>query len=209
VRDLVDLARQERAELAALLRSLTPSQWEAPSLCAGWRVHDVVAHVLSYEELGPAGLARRFARGRLGIDRTNAVGLGDYGNRSPAELMDLLERHQTPSGLTAGFGNRIALVDGMIHQQDIRRPLGLPRVIPAERLRPALEFARTAPTIGALWRTRGLRLVATDVGWAAGRGPEVRGPGEAVLMSMAGRRGVVGELTGEGQPVLSRRIPVD
>ncbi|MGH8998570.1 MAG: maleylpyruvate isomerase N-terminal domain-containing protein [Acidimicrobiia bacterium] len=32
--------------------SLTPDQWATPSLCAGWSVRDVVAHILSYEELG-------------------------------------------------------------------------------------------------------------------------------------------------------------
>lgn len=49
------LAREERAELADLLATLGPDQWEAPSLCAGWRVRDVVAHMDSNEELGPVG----------------------------------------------------------------------------------------------------------------------------------------------------------
>ena len=91
----------------------------------------------------------------------------------------------------------------MIHQQDVRGPLGLVRTIPADRLRAAL--ARVAPAIGGPWRTRGLRLVATAVDWSAGSGPEVRGPGEALLMAIAGRRGVVDELAGEGQPVLAAR----
>src|SRR5690606_34871744 len=68
------LARAERADLLAFLRGLTPEQWEAPSLCAGWRVRDVVAHVVSYEGLGGRELARRLARGRLRLARTNAVG---------------------------------------------------------------------------------------------------------------------------------------
>jgi uncharacterized protein (TIGR03083 family) len=46
------LARAEREDLLDLLGTLAPEQWRAPSLCAGWSVHDVVAHVLSYEELG-------------------------------------------------------------------------------------------------------------------------------------------------------------
>jgi hypothetical protein len=73
-------------------------------------------------------------------------------------------------------------------------------------LLPALSFARFAPPIGAFWRARGLRLVASDLGWAAGRGPEVRGPGEALLMAISGRRGVVQELTGPGQATLASRI---
>ena len=75
-----------------------------------------------------------------------------------------------PHDLTGGFGGRVALTDGMIHQQDIRRPLGLPRTIDPQRLRTALDFARIAPTIRGAWRARGVRLVATDLHWSHGRG---------------------------------------
>lgn len=200
------LARAERADLLAFLRGLTPEQWEAPSLCAGWRVRDVVAHVVSYEGLGGRELARRLARGRLRLARTDAVGVAEMERAAPGELLAQLERHLEPEGLTTGFGCRVALLDALIHHQDIRRPLGAPRAIPAERLVPALAFARFAPPIGAFWRARGLRLIATDVDWSGGRGPEVRGPGEALLMAIAGRRGAVEELDGPGQPTLAGRI---
>lgn len=203
--DVMELARAERAELAELLATLTPQQWQTPSLCEGWRVRDVVAHVLSYEELDPVGLARRFARGWFLLGRTNAAGLSDYAEHSPQQLLDVLHRSMRPRGLTAVFGGRIGLLDAMVHQQDIRRPLGLPRDIPAERRRAALDFARIAPPIGTPWRIRGLRLVATDLDWAAGRGEEVRGPAESLLMAMAGRRGIIDELTGAGQPTLAGR----
>ena len=36
----------ERTELADLLDTLTPEQWDAPSLCTGWRVRDVTAHLV-------------------------------------------------------------------------------------------------------------------------------------------------------------------
>ncbi|RZU30761.1 maleylpyruvate isomerase family mycothiol-dependent enzyme [Blastococcus saxobsidens] len=200
------LARSEREDLRDLLSGLTPEQWQAPSLCAGWSVQDVVAHMLSYEELGPRQLAERFVRGRLRIDGVNAVGLEEYGRRSPAELLQLLDAHLTPAGLTAGIGGAIALTDGMIHQQDIRRPLGLPRVIPAERLVPALRTALFAPVLLGVLRMRDVRLVATDIDWTFGRGPEVRGAAEALLMCVAGRRGVVAELSGPGQERLAHRL---
>jgi uncharacterized protein (TIGR03083 family) len=204
--DTMDLARQEREDFAALLTDLSPEQWEAPTLCDHWRVREVAAHVISYDELDRLGLVARFAKGWFLLDRINAVGVADYATRSPQQLSELIRVHAEPSGLTAGFGGMIALVDGMIHQQDIRRPLGLPRDIPAERLLPALSFAVTAPTIRGFWRTRGVRLVATDLDWSTGRGPDVRGPAEAMLMVMAGRRGVVGELSGPGQPKLADRL---
>jgi uncharacterized protein (TIGR03083 family) len=203
--DPMRLARGERGELADFLATLSPEQWEADSLCTGWQVRDVVAHVLSYDELDIAGLVRRFARGRLLLDRVNGVGVDDYADYGPDQLLTLLKAHLQPRGLTARFGGRIGLVDALIHQQDIRRPLGVPRDIPAGRLRTALDFARIAPPIKAFRRIRGLRLVATDLDWATGRGPEVHGTGEALLMAMAGRRGVADELEGEGQPTLAAR----
>lgn len=205
VEDVRNLAREERADLSVLLRELRPEEWHAPSLCAGWTVRDVVTHLLSYEELSRLGLVRRLARGAFMLDRTNAVGLDDNAHRTPQQLCDLLDRNLQPRGLTALFGGRIALLDGMVHQQDIRRPLGRPREIPAGRMVRALAFARTAPPIGTPLRIRGLRLVATDVDWSAGRGPEVRGRGEALLLAMAGRTGVVDELDGPGRPVLAAR----
>jgi uncharacterized protein (TIGR03083 family) len=202
----MSLASAERADLAAFLDTLTPEEWDAPTLCTRWRVRDVVAHVISYDHLDRRGLAARFAKGRFHPDRVNEVGVTELRDRSPAELLALLRERLEPRGLTAGFGGRIALADGLIHHQDIRRPLGRTRRIPAERMRETLGFARAAPPIRGFWRARGLRLVATDVDWAAGKGPEVRGPAEPLLLAIAGRRGVVQELSGAGQPTLARRI---
>ena len=104
------------------------------------------------------------------------------------------------------FGARIALTDGTIHQQDIRRPLGVPRAIPGDRLREVLDYAMVAPPVGASSRIRGLRLVATDVEWSRGSGPEVTGPGESLLMAAAGRAEAVDELDGPGLPTLAARV---
>ncbi len=196
---VLGLARDERTDLADPLETLSPQQWDAPSLCEGWRVRDVVAHVVGYDGLGATGLARRFARGRFSLERVNEVGVVEQRDRDPEELV-ALRTHAIPSGLPAGLCGRIALVDGLVHTQDLRRPLGLPRVVPAGRLRAALPFALVAPPIRALWPVRGVRVVATDVDWAGSAGPEARGPGEAVLMVMGGRRRVACELTGPGRP---------
>ncbi|MGH3940310.1 MAG: hypothetical protein ACRDTG_17090 [Pseudonocardiaceae bacterium] len=85
-------------------------------------------------------------------------------------------------------------------------PWGCPVTSPQTGSVRALRFALRAPTLGAFWRVRGPRLVATDLDWAAGKGHLVQGPAESLLMAIAGRRGVVGELTGPGQPTLATRI---
>jgi uncharacterized protein (TIGR03083 family) len=201
-----ELARGERLDFADFLAELSPGQWDDPSLCAGWSVRDVAAHCVSFEGLSPARLATRFLKGRLQTDRINAIAVADLADASTGQLIGLFRDNATPHGLGAGFGGRVALTDNMIHQQDIRRPLGLARVIPADRLLAALDFVRFAPTIRGAWQTRGVRLVATDVDWSFGRGPEVRGAGEALLMIMAGRPDALADLDGPGKGTLAARI---
>lgn len=108
--------------------------------------------------------------------------------------------------MTAGFGGMIALVDGTIHHQDIRRSLRRPRAIPSDRLVRVLGLVPGNPRLGAGRRIRGLRLRATDVDWAHGSGPEVTGPGEALLMAMAGRPAAVADLAGPGRDTLAGRL---
>ena len=201
-----DLVTVERREFADLLAGLTPEQWGHPSLCAGWSVRDVAVHCVSFEGVPPLALAGRFLKGRLHTARINALAVADLAGSSTDEVIAMFRDNAEPHGLTAGFGGRIALTDNMIHQQDIRRPLRLPRRIPAERLRVALDFVRYAPTIRGALRARGVRLVATDVDWSHGKGLEVRGTGEALLMIMAGRPDALADLDGAGVVRLAARV---
>jgi uncharacterized protein (TIGR03083 family) len=204
--DSIPLATQERACFVELLETLTSEQWRTPTLCTGWCVHDLVAHVISFDELGAPDLLRRLARAGFNPDRANAIGLDEYRRRSPEELVALLKKYVRPRGFTTLFGGLIALTDCTIHHQDIRRPLGLPREIPEGQLRRVLRFALFAPVIRGALRTRGVRLVATDLDWSFGRGPEARGTAEALLMTMAGRRGITPDLSGPGVAKLAARI---
>lgn len=206
--DIRQLARQERADLADLLQGLTPAQWDAESLCARWSVRDVVRHLISYEEHGDLDTLRRLRRAGFRVGRLNDVAAAEYSHLSDADLVAFLRAHLEPRGTTARMGGRVGLVDGLVHHQDIRRPLGMPREIPSERLRVALPFAVTAPPIRGAWHARGVRVVAEDLGWEHGRrgAPEAVGPGEAVLMALAGRRGAAADLTGPGAEVLRRRL---
>lgn len=202
--DLMPMARAERADLADFLATLEPQDWEAPSLCTRWSVKDVVAHVISYEELGPLGLLKRFAKGR--VVRANQVGVDEFAKLTPQQLLEFLRGHLQPRGLTAGFGGMIALVDGTIHHQDIRRALDRPREVPPERLARILPLVPGNPRLGAGRRIRGLRLRATDLEWTHGDGPEVTGPGEALLMAMSGRPAALADLGGPGHATLADRL---
>ena len=204
--DFRDLASAERQAFLDLVRDLGPDEWEHPSLCEHWSVREVVAHVLSYDERSRLGTVALFLRGGLRPGRVNDVALRDYGDLTPAELVTLFERCVEPRGPPAALGSGIALADGLIHQQDVRRPLGRLRDLPAEPLRATLDIALTAPTLPARSLRKGLRLEASDLDWASGEGELVRGPAEAVLMAVAGRAVALPELEGGGVTTLAGRI---
>lgn len=199
-------AELERRDLLDLLETLSPEEWATPSLCAGWTVRDVVAHLLSFEDVGYREVGRQLLPARFSFDRLNEHFLRRRRDLGDDGLVELLRSHLRPSGITAARGGAVGLVDGLVHQQDVRRPLGRPREIPADRLRYALRFAVTAPPLRGFWQVRGTRVVATDVDFAHGRGPEARGPGETVLMVLSGRRGVARELAGPGAARLQQRL---
>jgi uncharacterized protein (TIGR03083 family) len=193
------LARLERLQFADLLDGLTGDQWAAATLCDGWTVRDVAAHTVAYLDQSRTRLAIDMVRSAGSVDRLNARALPTVAAREPADLVAAMRCGAEPSGAGALYGGRVALIECLVHQQDIRRPLGVPRTISEEALQVALRYARYSPVIGGARRTRGLRLIATDVEWSAGRGLAVRGTGEALLLAMTGRATKISdELEGEG-----------
>ncbi len=204
--DLIELAEAERADLLTFLRELSQDQWDAPTLCTQWTVREVAIHIVSYDELSAPSLVATFLRGGLRVSTVNDIALNRCGGLSPTGVIDLVARHQRPRGLTSMFGGGIALTDGTIHHQDIRRALNVPRTIPPERLIPVLNFALGAPTLPAKKNSKGLRLTATDIDWTTGDGPDITGPGEALLMAVAGRTDSLSELTGPGLEILKPRL---
>ncbi|NLE80306.1 MAG: maleylpyruvate isomerase family mycothiol-dependent enzyme [Rhodococcus sp.] len=200
------LARAERIDLADFLDTLTPEQWQQQSLCSAWSVHDVVAHAISYEDHSQAEVFGRIRKAGFRPGRINDVALEGYRDMTNEQLVVFLRSHLDPKGSTAKFDGRVGLADAVVHHQDIRRPLGLPRDIPEDRLRISLDFSVWAPPLRGFWHARGVRMVATDLDWAHGRGPVAEGPAEAVLMAMVGRAGVAHELSGPGADILARRL---
>lgn len=204
--DAKQLAADERRDLADLLDTLTPEQWAAPSLCDGWTVRDVVAHVVSYEELGLLGIPLNMVRAGFRPGPMNDLRRNAYRNHTPEQLVEILRAHLRPQGLTAMFGGAIGLTDCLIHHQDIRRPLGIARQVPAERVAVTLDFSFRAPVLPTKANAAGLQVTATDLDFERGTGPEVRGPGEALLLALAGRAEALDELDGSGVTTLSERV---
>jgi uncharacterized protein (TIGR03083 family) len=196
------LLADERADLVAFLGTLDADEWNTPSLCVGWRVRDVVAHLLYDSDPVYRYLAGAVATG-FSLRRAAARSVRRADRMEPAELTAALQR-SVGRGLFATIAPSVALADALIHHQDLRRPLGRSRVIDQDRVLHVLDHPD--PFASPRRRTRGLRFTATDVSWSRGDGPEVRGSAEAVIMAVAGRAAVLGELSGDGVGLLRTRL---
>jgi uncharacterized protein (TIGR03083 family) len=201
----------ESADLASTLDELDDADFDHPSLCEGWRVRDVVAHMVLGHTTPMRSMVGLIARSGFNVPKASLKGSVDHGSsHSPAEIRAAwhgVVDGRTRNGIARTISMKEGFVDHLIHHQDIRRPLGRPRSIPADRLTAALD---AMPTIGGFVRSKqrmaGLRWSATDVDWASGDGPEVSGPAEALVLLASGRPAPLGEVSGDGVTSLEARL---
>jgi uncharacterized protein (TIGR03083 family) len=198
----------ENADFGGYLRTLPPEDWDHPSLCDGWRVRDVVGHILDGNELKLTTLPLRLARHGFSSDRSGKVhSIARAEGRPVDELLRDFEARDAWAGTCRVFPPRLTLLDRLAHHQDIRRALDHPRTVPSDRLLAVLAATpRLGSVFGARRRTKGLRFEATDVDWSWGDGPVVLGPGEALFMAMLGRHHALTDLDGDGLPTFAARL---
>ncbi|GAB1691118.1 maleylpyruvate isomerase family mycothiol-dependent enzyme [Krasilnikovia sp. M28-CT-15] len=196
----------ERRSLADLLDDLSAPEWATPSLCAGWRVREVAAH-LTLAHAGALSALAWLVRARgdfnrmvhdtavrqaeLPVDRYSAALRGMVGSRRKAPGVSHLE----------------PLLDILVHGQDIAIPLGRPRPVPT---------AAAATAVARVWAMgwpfhaqrilSGLEIVATDHPWSGGQGERVEGPIASILLLITGRRAALSSLSGPGMTELEDRL---
>jgi uncharacterized protein (TIGR03083 family) len=129
--DVWPMVHAEREALIDDLAHLDDERWGQPSLCEGWTVHDVAAHLVDTARTTRLGFVVGLVRERFDFDRQNARGVDRERGASPQETLQRLRqvasRRSTPP---APLDNR--LVEELVHGEDIRRPLGLTRSYPPE-----------------------------------------------------------------------------
>jgi uncharacterized protein (TIGR03083 family) len=206
--DLWDEITAQRLALADLLDGLDDAQWRTPSLCTGWTVQAVVAHLAP----GPGGAMLEFlpllvkARGRFG--RANDLAVQRAAERPRHKLVADLRTYAEDRFAPPLMGPRAPLTDVLVHGRDIGRPLGLAVVFDPQSVRAVLDFVVTKKAARAFvrkGRVDGLRFEATDLNWAYGDGPVVRGTAEAVMLAIVGRTVALDDVTGEGVTLLGER----
>ncbi|MFI5829300.1 maleylpyruvate isomerase family mycothiol-dependent enzyme [Streptomyces sp. NPDC051578] len=188
----------ERRELAAVLDGLSAEQWDAPSLCGGWRVREVAAHMTMGFRYSLPTMARELIRARGSLHRmTDRCAHKDAAALSTRELAAFLGDNAHHPWKPPVGGIRAALGHDVVHGLDITVALGLDRRVPEDRLRILLESvdARTLRFFGA--DLHGIELRATDLDWSFGTGTPLSGSAQDLLLLAYGRRLPPGHLHGE------------
>ncbi|WP_447645201.1 maleylpyruvate isomerase family mycothiol-dependent enzyme [Nocardioides zeae] len=205
--DVFAAIADERRALSTLLCGISEQQQREPSLCSGWTVHDVVAHLVLPSRSGCPLSRWRWSRTRGNFDRANVHLTSKQARRPFHELIAVLQQKAESRFTPPGAGAEAPLTDVLVHGLDIRWPLHLDRQVPHERTSAALAWL-TAPKGGVLpsGSLAGLRFVATDLDWEHGNGPTVGGRSDALLLALTGRTVALDHLDGDGVPVLRQRV---
>ena len=190
------VAAERRAQVA-MYASLSEEDWDRPSLCAGWRVREVLAHVT---------MPFRYSTPRVGWEMVKARGsfdrMADRRARidaqvlTSAQLWESLRDNVGHPWSPPGGGPLGALSHDVIHGLDVSTPLGFDDAASSERV--GLVLAGLRPRNVAFFGVDldGVQLRATDIDWSHGSGDLVRGRAQDLLLLLCGRRVPAGRLEG-------------
>jgi uncharacterized protein (TIGR03083 family) len=197
----------ERRSIATLIDGLDTDQLATASLCVGWDVKTVAAHLVSDFADGFWGfMASGLRHGSIdhGIDA-----LARRRAQAPAaEIAEMLRRRADYRLSPPVTGPLSGLTDVLVHGADMRIPLGLPHRPDPHHVVRVLDFLTGPTQLGFFSRRRlhGISLHDDDTGRTWGDGDPIRGPGVAVMLAVCGRTVAFDRLTGAGLPLLQSRL---
>jgi uncharacterized protein (TIGR03083 family) len=198
-----------RLQVAGLLAQLSEDEWRRPSLCAGWTVRDVAAH-LTLQQVGLGGVIGMLLRERGNLDqKIHAAACGRAAALSTAEMIAEIRGMVGSRRHNAGVTHCETLIDILVHGQDIAVPLGRRLDMPPDAAAAAatrMWSTRWPPPFPATKKMRGYRLTATDTSWSVGAGPDVHAPIAAIVLLCTGRLAALSQLSGEGAVDLAARL---
>jgi uncharacterized protein (TIGR03083 family) len=173
--------------LADLLETGAAETWNAPSLCEGWQVRHVVAHLTMPVRLTPEqfGAEMAAAGGDFAV-LSDTVAARDA-DLPVGELLDQLRSPELHAWEPPGGGAAGALSHAVIHSLDVTVPIDGPTVAPAEAVTAVLD--RLTDAGGAVFGVdlTDVRLEAADADWSWGEGRTVRADLGSLVALLSGR----------------------
>jgi uncharacterized protein (TIGR03083 family) len=197
--DLIDLIAAERTDFTDFLTEFTPAQWDAPSLCAGWRTREVIAHLsLPFRHSAPPIMWQLLkARGNFHVV-ADKFARADADKLSTAQLVASLRDNARNPWSPPGGGLDATLTHDIVHGLDITVAQGLDREPPAERLTVALtNLAHPKRHKFFGLNLAGVQFRADDRDWTYGVGEPVTGTAATLVLVLAGRKVPAERLAGK------------
>ncbi|MGH3580740.1 MAG: maleylpyruvate isomerase family mycothiol-dependent enzyme [Mycobacterium sp.] len=195
----------ERRALVEDLTGLDAAAWETPSLCAGWAVRDVIAHLAATAALSRIGFAREFVRAGFSVERIVerqvARARGHDASATLAALRSAVDYVVSPP-----LPVITRVIEIVVHGEDVRRPLGMNHTYSTPGIADAIGYLVGDRPSGGKRRLKSLTLSATDADFSVGSGPLVRGPAVALLLAASGRSAAIDEMSGPGASQLINRV---
>ena len=190
--------RAVRLRLAEMLDTLSPGEWDAASLCEGWRVRDVAGHLALVPTITTWQMLAAAPRARFNPNRINTLLAVRAGSVATSEIVRKLRDHADRTTAKA-LDTRNALFDAIVHSQDIAIPLCRTFGIPVDFTRQGLDRVWVMGwPFNARRRLAGRTLTATDTEWTVGSGPDL-GQRPVLLLLLTGRTSTArSELAGHG-----------
>ncbi|WP_405060817.1 maleylpyruvate isomerase family mycothiol-dependent enzyme [Kribbella sp. NBC_01505] len=189
--EIRELVAAERTDLVEVLSGLTAEEWDQPSLCTGWRVREVVAHItMAYRYSMPRvlfGIAKSGGFNRFSERAARA----DTAALSNAELLSCLRDNIHHPWQPPGGGYEGALSHDVIHGLDMTVALGIDRRVPLDRLRVVLDGLGPKHLKYFGVDLSGIELRATDLDWSYGAGEVVTGTAQDFVGLVSGRESSV------------------
>lgn len=197
----------ERLIFADLLETLSPQEWEHPTMCDGWRVREVAAHVAMAPIIGPLSPWRDVIRAGGNFNRMAYQTARRGSAASPQQLVERVREMAGSRRMAIAMKPLDALLDVITHGQDVARPLGRrhPMSIDATRVAAERVWAMGFP-FRARSRFRGFKLTATDTDFSRGEGLDVQASIGNLLLVLTGRKQVLDQMAGTGAGALARRF---
>lgn len=199
------IVRPEREALAEDLEPIDSAAWTTASMCPGWTVRDVLAHMTALARMTPRVFVPKVLASGFNLSRLQARDISlEKGN----SVEETLARFRGVASRRNGLPGQAKTLIGetLMHAEDIRRPLGIEHDYPiAALVTVANHYKGSNLVAGTKRRITGLSLKATDIDWSTGSGPVVSGPMLSILLAMAGRHAAIADLEGEGAELLRSR----
>jgi len=198
--DYWEAVRTLRLRLADMLETLSPSEWDAASLCEGWRVRDVAGHLALVPTITTWQMVAAAPLARFNPNRINTLLAVRAGSVATSEIVQKLRDHAGDQKTAKTLDTRNSLFDAIVHSQDIAIAVGRTFPVPVDSTRQGLDrvWAMGWP-FNAQRRLAGRTLTATDTDWTVGSGPEVSGSALSLLLLLTGRTATARrELVGAG-----------